>query len=205
MRQALRAVHAREITWAEFYKRTARDWSRLARFLFVKWRLPRGVEAADIEQQLMLEAFLAAGTWKAGGMPIDEYVVWVACSKTKRWIHEQRNAKRRDAKARSRMPVLFADMLEPDESGAPVEPEFPVAAAQENVIACFELLVAALHRLNVLSRQLLFVVVDHGGSVDLAAEDVYERAELRRVYRWDSVSDARSEIRSVVQSVAAAA
>jgi len=197
LRAGFRAVHAHEITWAQLYRQTSREWEKLAKHLFRKWKLPAGVEPVDIEQQLLLEAYIAIGKFKAGGMPLDEYVVWCACAMTKRWMHKQRQALRRDGSAPSRHEVSFTELG--------TEPDIETEGRQDIAVEALELLAQALWKLNVLSRQLLFAVVSYDGSVDSAAEEVYEHADLRRVYRWESVADARHEVRQVMQTVAAAA
>lgn len=194
------AVRAGVITWSEFHKRTKKDWSRLAHSVHRRWKLPAAVDVEDLEQELLLQAFVAVGKYQEGrgGMPFDRYVVWCAMAETHHWLHSQRNALRRSHKAPSRTPVSFTELdLEHD-------PEIVIEADQETAIACFQHLSAALRKLDALGRQLLYAVIAANGSIELAAKEVFDEPSLSRALRLGSTSDARAACSRVVQVAIAA-
>lgn len=95
------------------------DVAKLARNLRGRWRVPSAVSDEDVAQELTLRIWSAANCWRPGGMPFDRYVVWRAVRGAERWIHEQRQARKRSARARSRIETpsshVFVDDCGPDD------------------------------------------------------------------------------------------
>lgn len=112
-----------KISFDEFARRTDHEWQRLAARIYRKWRTPKGVEVADIVQELKLSAWKNSTTWiqtnrfpRAGNsMVLEAYVVWMACREAERWVHQQRNAKRRSAHAPGRYDVAWTDFSKGDQ------------------------------------------------------------------------------------------
>jgi DNA-directed RNA polymerase specialized sigma24 family protein len=94
----LHALRTKQITFRSFYQRTRADWHRMAVALFRDWKLPPTVTVDDVEQELLLGAWIALGRWKAGGMPLGGYVCWCAHNKATRWIHMQRQCNKHTRK-----------------------------------------------------------------------------------------------------------
>jgi hypothetical protein len=112
MAAALIALHGGRITFQKFERDTRRDWDKIAGKLYRKWSLPVGVGEEDVRQELLLGAWMGVFHPKSGwdpsrGVRIEVHVVWNACSWTKKWIHRQRQARRRDERAPSRHPLTM--------------------------------------------------------------------------------------------------
>lgn len=110
MRKALEQLRAGAITFRQFEAATAKDWTKLAGMLFLAWKqkLPAGIELDDIRQEMLCEAWRVTREFDPlRNVSIESFVVFNACAKARKWIHKQRNAKRRDDKAPSRVPIPF--------------------------------------------------------------------------------------------------
>ena len=107
-----------------FAKSTRSDWKRIAGYLWRRWSLPDGVEVEDVEQELLLHAWQAIRRWEDGrGPTLRSFVVWSSITGTKKWMHAQRSALRRDDRAPSRFPVSMSRLgLDLVECRASVEP-----------------------------------------------------------------------------------
>lgn len=91
-------VHARQmwegkITFAKFWELTASHWRGLAAMLMRRWKAPEWVEREEIEQELMLGAWIAMTKYdpKRSADPA-AYVVWNAVDKAKKKLHKIRGA-----------------------------------------------------------------------------------------------------------------
>lgn len=92
-----------------FVLATRPTWHRYAQYLARRWRGPVGVGLEDLEQEMLLAAWRAIATWDPTRQkPIHEYVVYMAIDKAKKWLHKQRNAKRRSDHEPGRFPVSYA-------------------------------------------------------------------------------------------------
>lgn len=145
-----------------FALRTTDEWQRTARWLLQRWQhVPRAVEQDDVVQQLLWGAYDALLEWSSeGGMPLRGYVRWVAISRAKRWIHQQRNAKRRDGKAPGRYEISAADLAGEAEFGElPELPDDPQAEAWAE-------LAMAGKRLAPADRELFEAIARYGGDLE---------------------------------------
>ena len=131
------------MTWAEFSERYARQIAAMARIMLGRWRVPLAVTCADVEQEILLGAWLAWERWVPGrgGMKREAFALCSGRLAAQGWLNKQRNALRRSGKAHGRFP-LAETTLGPE--GCPecaVEPGQEVAvlfdeALREALVAC---------------------------------------------------------------------
>lgn len=145
----------------EFARSTDGYWSVLARTLHERWVMPAGVEASDIKQELLLSAWQAAIDYDPSrGVPMRTHVVWRAVHEARRWIHRQRNAKRRSCRAPSRC-------------------EYRAPEGAEEMVFVVDDLEGAIDAKRRIERQggyaraLLLATARAGGNVALAAAQVF--------------------------------
>lgn len=207
MRGQLKLLRAGELTFAEFARRTSAHWDRMAVALMRRWRVPAGVERADVVQELLVAAWDLVPRWDPErGPTLHHYVVWNASVRAKKWLHQQRGAKRWDDSAPSRHARAFSE-LDPDgvdpgrwerllQAGYDVELE---AAEQEEVL----LALGRLERPE--EADLLLLLLDCAGDLDAAAERLCLEPAARLAYRIGDVGAARRVLRRVAMVAASAA
>ena len=194
MKAALEALHKGRMGWAAFFAATSTDWDRLARHVHRRWKLPAAIDAEDVAQELKLGAMRAARRWRRDKVPFPNFVLWTAIRLTNKWLHNQRNALRRDGKAPSRIPHSFSEFEhEPDA----VQDEVQSVHSER-----FERVADALRQLDDLGQRVLVAVILAKGDVEGAADDVYEDGDVRRVLRLDSRADARRVVRRIAAGIA---
>jgi hypothetical protein len=92
---AAAALRAGQIGDGEFVRRTAPTWRREARALYRRWerRMPAWVEAADVEQEMALQALKYVRKWDAAAGPkVGAYVCWNAVKRAQRAMSGWRGA-----------------------------------------------------------------------------------------------------------------
>ena len=96
----------------EFFAATRDEWRSSAEWLLRRWRhVPTFVAREDVEQELLLGALKGLKEWHPSyGNPLHKHIRFAAVHGAMRWIHVQRNAKRRDGKAPGRWEIPFAAM-----------------------------------------------------------------------------------------------
>ena len=89
----LEALYRKEISFDTFARLTNDDWTRIANHIWNQWhkRIPAAITVDDIKQELLVNAWVWLGRYEPGRCTLRSYVLFMACSKTIRWIHEQRN------------------------------------------------------------------------------------------------------------------
>lgn len=189
MNEALNQLRDGMITFDDFARCTANDWNKLAGKMYVGWRrkLPVGVELNDLRQEMLVQAWIAATrTFEPErGVPLKSYVVFTACSKTLRWIHKQRGAKRRDDSAPSRHPLSFAEITKAGESFdydiiGSIEDDLDTLIDQRNR---FEQGLASAQGVDLYS---LVAVRQAGGDIVRAGELLFDETALSLALRWSS-------------------
>lgn len=118
------------MTWQDFVSRYRRQITGVARQIERRWRAPQAVEVADLEQEIMLAAWVAWQRWEPnrGGMSREAFALCSGRLDAQRWMHQQRNAPRRSGKAAGRYPAsasTFGDAGLPDVAQLPGQ-EFAV-------------------------------------------------------------------------------
>lgn len=145
----------------QFARRTDGYWSVLARTLHERWVMPAGVEPADIKQELLLHAWQAALNYDPSrGVPMRTHVVWRAVHDARRWIHQQRNAKRRSCRAPSRCEYRLPE--DGFEAEARVDDMVQVIDSKRRI-----------EQQGGYARALLLATARAGGNVALAASRVF--------------------------------
>lgn len=150
-------------TWEEFAAANQRRIATTASSIFGRWRAPLAVSAADIEQEMLLGAWLAWGRWEAGrgGMSRETFALCAGRLAALRWLHEQRNAPRRSGKAPGRFPVTESTL------GDEGLPEGAIAPGQDAVIVFAEVLREALRECRAPhERRAIIAWVRGGGGVE---------------------------------------
>lgn len=199
MEEALSAFSKREISFDEFARRTAADWNRLATSVYRRWhrRMPLGVTVEDLRQELLLHAWLAVGDFDATrGVALKSFVVFMAMSKTTRFINQQRNSWRRNSDAESRYPIAFGVLAEGDDAreewletlGATEPPEL------ERLIDERQRFEAAKREAEGIDLWSLVAVAEASGDVVEAAQQLFDITAVKRACRWGSPGDAQRQV-----------
>lgn len=210
MARALTALRADEITFEKFCRETAPDWRKLARYLLRRWDAPDGVEEFDVQQEMLLAAWIFVQKWSPDrGTTLDAYVVWNACDKAKKWLHKQRESLRRDGDAPSRHPISLARLgLEEwqEERLFGAEPTIDEMAERGALRAQVMARVSeAMDRLDEQDRYVICAVIEADGDLDEAARDLWEDPDTCRVFRLWSEAKAQSTVRRAVRKCTRAA
>lgn len=189
LRPLLEGLRAGSISFAEFARESAPVWERFGRYLMRRWKAPLGVELYDVQQELLLAGWQAIPKWDPNrGVPIDRFVIFQAIDKAKKWLHRQRNARRRDDKAPGRFPAGFSYLG--CETAEDVDRmawkhsdiEETLIEREEESLLCGELTRVAA-RLPSRERECLRLVAECGGdassAVQLIVSDPGRRLALR--------------------------
>ncbi len=109
-----RACHEGAMTFDAFARDSRDEWLATARWLLRRWVVPLCVEERDVVQELLTGAWLAFGKFDPKrGVALRAYVRFAALHRAMRWMHQQRNAKRRDGHARGRFELPMPEGLDP--------------------------------------------------------------------------------------------
>lgn len=170
-----------------FFRRTRGDWERLARYLLRKWPPPAAVDESDLVQQLQFEALRALPKYNAArcGDP-DKYLIFSAITRTKRWLHRQRGARRGSAIPEAYM-VSESDLGEAERQH--IEPS--VEADQHAELERDGELKRLLTECASIQTAVCLVAVHRHRDVALAGQAIYDDPTLRRICRLDCRDDAR--------------
>lgn len=120
-----------DISRDEYVRRTGSDYHSLAKRLERAFKLPRSIETSDIVQELYLQTFTHIKKWNPQLAPIGRFLTFNAMSDTKKWLNEQRGARKGSE------PSVIADSLdEMAETGEhpPVEPTGPTIAFAREIV-----------------------------------------------------------------------
>lgn len=199
LRAELLRVREGVLTWDAFFRVTAKDWRRLAEHLYDRWPSPAGVSAEDVEQELRVAAWQLMPQWKPELADVDRFIVWNAATAAKRWLHRQRNARRREDTSVGRFPVPLSSLGRGEEGERLPEPA--VDAPQGLAFERIERLGRVLWQLDLPDQQCVLALVAANGDVEGAADSVYEDPRARLVCRLGCREDARRAVRRAAQAV----
>lgn len=217
MNELLQAVRCGRVSFALFERRTRPIWRNMAESLLRRWKGPIAVSVDDVVQELLLGVWIFVAHWEphrrdSQGHPItlERFVVFNSMDKAKKWLHQQRNAYRRDDKSPSRIERCFSsyggrssDDYDPEQALLDRVAEAPVA--EEAII---ERETARIHVLEALARTPsehlpAMAAIARTGDIDLAAQ--YLAAQpVAFVLGYDTPNDAHRAVVRALKSVAAA-
>lgn len=116
------ALYAEKIGWDRFYHETRAYWFQVAQGIIEYWGLSDHaavISKDDVVQELLMH------TWKAlekydptRGTSLSGFVLFVARSRTMRWVHEQRGAaddkgnRQFSGKNQSKAPIAAGDLVQ---------------------------------------------------------------------------------------------
>lgn len=206
-RDALLRLRERPDDYASFARETREVWEKFARYLARRWKLPLGVDEADVVQELQFAGWLALGRWDPErGKGVDEYVRYNAIDKAKKWLHKQRDSYRRDGSAPSRAPTVFSAFERPDDEPGSAQDRIAwVGPSQEEAVLAADLgrelagaFGALADRLPFREREALAAVAACSGSLDEAAGLISRDRALCLALRVGSDDEAESVVRRSV-------
>lgn len=197
--------HRREIGDDEFFRNVAEDVRRMARRLFQRWRLPAGVSVEDVEQEIRQAIWVALPQWDPTKATLHAYVTFSSHSRAKKWIHKQRNALRRDGHNPGRYEFAVSSLSREGDAGDVELPEPCVEADQEDAAERAEALSAVVSVLAGGDRFAAVALAAAGGSVDVAAELVYQDVGASVAMRLGSLPQARRKVADAAGRVVEAA
>lgn len=214
---ACRALHGGRLSFSAFCQATAETWQRLAEGLYARWTPPAGCTVEDVRQELLLGVWQAVPKWnpcRATAANLPRFIVWNACARAKYWLHQQRGSNlhgRRDG-APSRYPLAFSavgltPLAQPAKLDATAK-RFAVALVPqhqpeaEQVLQRKNALVQVLPHCRTLREEYAMAALAAVGSVDQAADRVYDDLHARRVMRLGSRQQARTVVRRALAIVA---
>lgn len=202
---SLHALREGRLTFPQFSRDVAPVLRRFAAYLCRRWRPPLGVDEADVEQELALAAWWAVDRWDPSrGTTLDAFVRFNAIDKAKKWLHKQRNSKRRDGSAPSRVPTVFSAFERPDEEAGAAQDRFAwvPAEGQEVALAMRDMrreldraFAEVAPRMPYRERECLPYLALAGGSVDDAAFMITMDPAARLALRIGSDDEAVHVVR----------
>jgi DNA-directed RNA polymerase specialized sigma24 family protein len=200
MQRELEALRAGRLTFDGFVRATRLEWFRLAAYLLRRWSAPADVGLEDLVQEMLLGAWDVVGRFDPRrGKSVQQFVVWNAVTRAKKWLHKQRCAYKLDDRSPSRHALCMAALDE--DAGRRLEPvavELPADAVDRT-----RALAEAVGRLESdVDRALLLCLVDARGDVERAARDVVARPRARWLLRIEDETHARRAIRRAMARAA---
>lgn len=190
--QYLHALRDGRITFDRFLSATTMRWWALSATLYRKWgKDASGVDVADLYQELTLAAWTFVSQWDATrGTTLEQFVVYNAMDKAKKWLHVQRAAKRSgNADGNPSRREVCSDSIK--RNVGVIESELTrfdgYREAMSKADEKFGCIIHSLARTN---------------SVTMTAREIYKSKERRREYHLCSLEHAHRVVRSVLKRLA---
>ncbi len=202
MEEVLLAMRSGRLSFAEFERRTRPIWTNIAQHLLRRWRAPVSVSVDDVRQELIVHAWIFAGHWrKELNVTITRYVQFNAIDKAKKWLHQQRNAYRRDDRSPGRIerPVSSLNLSEYAEEH--LLDALAHEPSQEESLATRQEVLALAKRASPEHRPALAALA-RTGDPELAARHLLESTAACIAFRLESVDDARHAVTRAIHSLA---
>lgn len=198
----LLALRTGRMSMSTFKKRTHRVWLNIARSLLRRWRGPVAVDVDDVCQELLLNAWIFSGHWDSKlDVTITRFVTYNAIDKAKKWLHQQRNAYRRDDSAAARFDRPISSLNLSEYAEEHLLDSLAVPADAEEAYAQRQALCAAALRAP--DQHLpAMVALARTGDIDLAAQALKESTAACVALRLTSIDDARVAIKRALTAVA---
>lgn len=216
MQAELEALRAGSISFEEFQSRTIDTWRRLAKYLLRRWPSPAGVDVDDLVQELLLAAWNFAPRFDAKrGSSLRSFIVFNACDKAKKWLHQQRNAYRRDDKSPGRYPACFSSLTN-DEGFTFIEYLCAVPPAEDLLVVLENDQEERQRRRNAMTKtaemledeldqMLILAIAESDGDIDDAVTLVWSNPRACLALRVDDEAGIRRALRRVLKVAAAVA
>lgn len=208
MDEVLIAMRTGRLSFKEFEKRTRPVWTNIARSLLRRWKGPIAVTDEDLLQELILHAWIFAGHWTPGtctanGQPvtIGRYVTFNAIDKAKKWLHQQRNAYRRDDRSSGRMEKPVSSMNLTEYAEEHLFDDMAHMATQEDLLAERETVLALATRADPEHRPALAALA-RTGDLELAALQLRQSSAACVALRLETLADARHAVSRALHSLA---
>jgi hypothetical protein len=201
MDPCLLALRSGRMSFQTFELRTRNVWVATAEHILRRWKGPVAVSVEDVKQELLIYVWTFVGHWDPSlGISIGRYVMFNAYDKAKKWLHQQRNAYRRDDKSSARfdLPVSSLNLTEHAE-----EHFFDAIATSptaEDMLAGRQFLLRAVATAPV-EYVPAVVALAKTGDFDLAVEALYSNP-LLALAGVATMNDARQLVADALNAVA---
>jgi DNA-directed RNA polymerase specialized sigma24 family protein len=198
MREALLAVWVGSMTFDAFARATRGEWRRIAADLVRRWAPPGWVTTEDVEQDLLLAAWLFLDAYRPDSPAgIHAYVTWNAMDKAKKRLHKVRGAVL--AGSADRAPSRIERPI--DVEASPTAKRFAADDDPEDVLAQIEQLEAVLAACNPVEADAVnMLAATH--DFDAVASSLYGDLNRRRELRLGSEQEAMRVASAVLRGVA---
>lgn len=202
MEEVLLAMRSGRLSFAEYERRTRPVWTNIAQHLLRRWRGPLSVSVDDVRQELILHSWIFAGHWKKElNVSIARYVQFNAIDKAKKWLHQQRNAYRRDDKSPPRIERPFSTLHLSEYAEEHLLDSLATEANQEQSLAARQEVLALATRASPEHRPALAALA-RTGDPELAALHLHQSNAACIALRLESVDDARHAVTRALHSLA---
>ena len=207
---------AKQVTLGEFFRANRSVFGELAVRLMSRWGAGSAVDVEDVMQELMIGsvwAFRRYDPTHPRAAALEQFVLYNACDKAKKWLHRQRGAilhGNADANP-SRYAVLFSDLIkrrDGEDAGQDVEwlsDELKQEPDQDAEVERRERWRCVLRKTpSIRLRWGIMALESSRGDREAAARRLYDNLDLRLRLRLNSERDARKIIWETLRHLAAA-
>lgn len=202
MDEVLLAMRSGRLAFAEYERRTSPIWTNIAQHLLRRWRGPLAVSVDDVRQELILHSWIFAGHWrKELNVSISRYVQFNAIDKAKKWLHQQRNAYRRDDRSPGRIERPISSLNLSEYAEEHLLDSMAHEPSQEESLATRQEVLALATRAAPEYRPALAALA-RTGDPELAARHLYNSNAACIALRLESVDDARHAVTRAIHSLA---
>ena len=201
--EELLALHEKRASFRSFYLRTKTDWRRMAVALHRHWHVPPTVTADDVEQELLLGAWVAVGEWRADlGPSLQTHVVWRSHNRATKWLHKQRGANQHTRKGASSFAYCISAITADADVGARILENHRDGAPLIEETLDYETLLGELTSIceTEEGRAALAAFIAADGDLERAAREFHANKTHRYLFRL-TPERAKQVIRSEIRSV----
>lgn len=184
-----------KVTFAEFERATRSDWKRLAGQLGKRWRAPNWVSQEDLEQELLLGAWLKVWDFQASRkVPAKNYLIYNSMSCAKRKLHKWRGAnlhRRSDFSEGVRevpLPGEYGELPDPSCDGRALIDRIQFAESVQRACTNGE-------------RKIVVDKARSSDTVDECGEVLFQDLRARRLLRLKNPAQAHALVRRVLDEV----
>ena len=214
MDDALMALRCGRLSFEAFERRSRQVWTNVAEHMLRHWRAPAAVSVEDLRQEILLNVWIFVAHWDPqclgpDGKPvsISRFVTFNAYDKAKKWLHQQRNAYRRDDKAPGRFERPFSTMRRHDDAdGRDLEEQMLDRLASDPEVSPLEQRQAILERYSAAApvHRPVVLALAETRDVDLAAERLRQNGAACVALRIESMNGARRAVIRALKAIATA-